>query len=285
MVMRWYRVHGRHALPWRRTKDPYHVMVSEIMLQQTQVDRVIPAYKAFLKRFPTLQKLAGASIGSVLRVWRGMGYNRRALYLNRAAQVCMRKFDGKVPSAYEALRELPGVGEYTANAILAFAFNKPVVFYDTNIRRIFSRVHFGKNPSAVSEKKLARIIARYALPAMRYASVYHGALMDFGSLLCRARPLCSACPMQAFCRAAPKVLLGGPKALEGRLARYPQSKFEGSDREIRGKILDVLRGKKQEAVPMLAMRLREPKKRMERILRVLLRDGLVLKKGSMVMLP
>lgn len=287
-LLRWHRTHGRHQLPWRHTKDPYHILVSEIMLQQTQVDRVIPKYRAFLKKFPTLRVLAHSSAASVLSEWQGMGYNRRALYLKRIAEICVREFGGKVPGAYEALRVLPGVGEYTANAVLAFAFKKPVTFSDTNIRRIFSRVYFGKNPSAVPEKRIEAVVKKNGKGGNISSALYHGALMDFGSMVCRTKPLCSVCPMQSMCKAAPTVLLEGPKALEGRIVRNPQSKFEGSDRKIRGEIVDLLRQKKRVHISVIArsalMRQTQPM-RMNKILSGLLRDGLIIKKGSMVMLP
>ena len=242
VLLKWYRVHGRHSLPWRHTKDPYHILVSEIMLQQTQVERVIPKYRAFLRRFPTLKKLARASGASVLGAWQGMGYNRRALFLKKCAEMYMREHGGKIPASFEALRKLPGVGDYTARAVLSFAFKKRVALHDTNIRRIFSRIHFGKNPSAVAEKQIVRVITRN-LP-YHDTALYHGALMDFGSIVCRPKPLCSICPMQKFCKAAPKVFAEGWQALEGRIVRHPQSKFEGSDRKIRGRIVDFLRCRK-----------------------------------------
>lgn len=307
-LMRWYRKHGRHHLPWRHTKDPYHILVSEIMLQQTQVERVMPKYRAFLKKFPTLQKLAHASAASVLRTWHGMGYNRRALYLKRIAQICVRDFEGRVPDTYEALRKLPGVGDYTARAVLSFAFGEHIALADTNIRRIFSRVYFGKNPSAVSEKKLAAVVAREmphyhttvydseshskrgkcAVESHPNTALYQGALMDLGATVCRAKPLCSVCPLQKICKAAPKVLARGPQALQGRVVRHPQSKFEGSDRQMRGNVVETLR--RNAPQPPLTLRggvgeLKIAHQRMKKILNSLLRDGLIMKKGSMFMLP
>lgn len=137
LVLNFYRYHGRRDLPWRRTRDPYAILVSEIMMQQTQVARGIERFPRFMKRFPTVEILARSSQSSVLKEWLGLGYNRRALNIHRAAKMVVADYGGKVPSDLEALMKLPGVGPYTANAVLAFAFNKPVVVLDTNIRRVF----------------------------------------------------------------------------------------------------------------------------------------------------
>ncbi|MDO8558614.1 MAG: A/G-specific adenine glycosylase [bacterium] len=282
-LMAWYRKNGRHTLPWRHTHDPYHILVSEIMLQQTQVGRVVPKYHTFIKQFPTLKKLARASGASVLRAWQGMGFNRRALFLKKCAEACVKEHYGKIPDTYESLHKLSGIGDYTARAVLSFAFKKHVALQDTNIRRIFSRVYFGKNPSAVAEERISSLISR-DLPHHDTA-LYHGALMDFGSIVCRPKPLCSVCPMQKFCKAAPKVLAQGWQVLEGRVVRHPQSKFEGSDRKIRGRIVDLLREKERTDINMLISGIQEPKTRVKKILRTLLRDGLITKKGSFYQLP
>lgn len=282
-LLRWYAVHGRHALPWRKRRDPYRILVSEIMLQQTQVERVLPRYRRFLRRFPTIAKLASVSPAAVLRAWRGLGYNRRALYLKRCAQICLRDHGGRLPGTYAVLRKLPGVGDYTARAVLSFAFGQRIPLYETNIRRIWSRVFFGKNPSAVPEKRIACLVER-ALPA-RHARQFQWALMDLGSKICRAKPLCSVCPLQQGCKAAPKVLARGYRALEGRVVRHAQSRFAGSDRQLRGKIIDLLRTKKRAMPGEVARRTKESESRVRKILEALLRDELVAKQGSAYLLP
>lgn len=137
-LLRWYRANKRD-LPWRRTRDPYAILVSEVMLQQTQVDRVIPKYKEFLKRFPTIEALAQASLGDVLKLWSGLGYNRRAKYLKEMAEVVINGYKGQIPDTYDELRKLPGVGDYTANAILCFAFKKKAPAVDTNVRNVMDQ--------------------------------------------------------------------------------------------------------------------------------------------------
>ncbi|MDP3963262.1 MAG: hypothetical protein Q8Q39_02075 [bacterium] len=332
-LLQWYRKHGRHTLPWRHTDDPYHILVSEIMLQQTQVDRVIPKYHAFLKRFPTLQKLAKAPASAVLRAWQGMGYNRRALYLKRLAEICVKDHGRRVPDTYEALRALPGIGDYTANAVLSFAFNKPVALYDTNIRRIFSRVFFGKNPSVIEERRIADVIANslfLSLPGLRHSrhqvgegrgtkqslsnkkrlprpeqntsglamtgsAAYHSALMDLGATVCKTQPMCGICPLREICKVGKRNLDPRDlKKLDGRVVRNPQSKFEGSDRQLRGRIIDLLRKEKQASMNTIASFLflslpgvtpKQSLPRIESIIQTLLRDGLIIKKGEVYALP
>src|SRR5690606_19684362 len=146
LVYEHYKTRGRHSLPWRLTRDPYAILVSEIMLQQTQADRVIPKYTSFLKKFPTVESLAGAKQADVLREWKGLGYNRRGLNLKRAAQSLVRDFKGVVPRETSALTSLPGVGPYTASAVQAFAFNIPSIVIETNIRTVYIK-HFFEGES------------------------------------------------------------------------------------------------------------------------------------------
>ncbi|TMB73167.1 MAG: A/G-specific adenine glycosylase, partial [Chloroflexi bacterium] len=189
-VSRWYSGQGRD-LPWRRTRDPYAVLVSEVMLQQTQVSRVVPAYRAFLARFPTVRALARASLGDVLRAWRGLGYNRRARDLHRAAGSSR----GRLPTTVDGLDALPGIGAYTAGAVACFAHGRRVAFADTNVRRVLGRVFLGR----VATEREAVAIDRELLP--RDAARWHHALMDIGALFCRARsPRCDECPLAPACR-------------------------------------------------------------------------------------
>ncbi|GIW03923.1 MAG: hypothetical protein KatS3mg059_0543 [Thermomicrobiales bacterium] len=205
-IRSWFRIHGRD-LPWRRTRDPYHILVAEIMLQQTQVERVLPYYAAFLERFPTIQALAQASPAEVIRLWGGLGYNRRAVNLQRAAQHIVQQHGGRFPCTVDALRRLPGIGPYTAGAIACFAFEQAVPFLDTNIRRVLHRVFAGPEVPRplVSEATLAHIAARAVPPDAAWE--WNQAVMEFGAVHCTARkPACSVCPVQAHCQAFPAIL-------------------------------------------------------------------------------
>ncbi|MGH2450095.1 MAG: A/G-specific adenine glycosylase, partial [Candidatus Limnocylindria bacterium] len=185
-LLRWYGRRGRD-LPWRRTRDPYAVLVSEVMLQQTQATRVVPAYERFLRRFPTLRALAAAPLGDVLRVWSGLGYNRRARDLHRIARAAP---DG-LPADVEGLDALPGVGPYTAGAVACFAHGVPAAFADTNIRRVLGRVFLGR--TATGREAVA--LDRSLLPPGA-ADRWHHALMDLGATVCAARaPRCGDCPL------------------------------------------------------------------------------------------
>jgi len=188
--MAWYARNGRD-LPWRRTRDPYTILVSEVMLQQTQVARALPAYRRFLGRFPTLRALARTSLGDVLREWQGLGYNRRARDLHRIA----RANPTALPSSVDALDALPGVGAYTAGAVACFSRGERVAFADTNVRRVLGRVVLGR----VATEREAVAIDGELMP--RDAASWHHALMDLGATLCRARePLCPTCPLAVTCR-------------------------------------------------------------------------------------
>jgi A/G-specific adenine glycosylase len=193
-ALRFYRREKRE-LPWRSTRDPYRILVSEVMLQQTQVDRVIPKYRAFLARFPTLRSLARARFADVLRVWLGLGYNGRALRLWRCACTVVRERDGRLPRDAGELARLPGIGPYTAAAVAAIAFDARVAAVDVNVRRVISRALAGHDrlrPPAVS------LLARDALPRSS-AGEWAQALMDIGAQHCKARPRCAGCPLRASC--------------------------------------------------------------------------------------
>ena len=196
---RWYRRSGR-SLPWRATRDPYHIWLAEIMLQQTQVSRVIDYYARFLARFPTVQHLARASWRSILPVWRGLGYYHRARRARETARIVVTRHGGTFPSDTETLRGLPGVGSYTADAVASFAFGKPAIALDTNIRRVLSRVFdIAPNDAAVPAEKLAAA-------APRSCALLNHALMDIGALFCSARtPDCGSCPLAARCASAHRI--------------------------------------------------------------------------------
>jgi A/G-specific adenine glycosylase len=205
-ILGWYAVHQRD-LPWRKTRDPYRILVSEVMLQQTQVNRVIPKYMEWLRLFPTVKELAAASVADVLRAWSGLGYNRRALFLKRLAEVLVRDYDGKFPEDEKLLLQLPGIGMYTARAILCFAFDKQVAVVDTNVKK----VHLTQLDKEILNDKEVWALAEQLVPEGR-AYDWNQALMDYASMMLKQEKI-----------AIPK-----------------QSKFAGSRRYYRGKLLKTL---------------------------------------------
>jgi A/G-specific adenine glycosylase len=209
-----YRTHGRD-LPWRRTKNPYRILVSEIMLQQTQAERVIEKYPEFLAAFPDFASLAGAPLPHLLRLWQGMGYNRRALLLRRLAQKVVSEHREKLPSDPKILIGLPGIGPYTAGAVMAFAFNKPVVFLDTNIRRVYINEFFADREK-IRDGEIAPLL-RQTLD-MENPRRWYNALMDYGAMLKRTQ--------------------GNANRRSAHYTR--QSPFENSNRQVRGMILKLL---------------------------------------------
>src|SRR5512135_3657963 len=180
-IYAYYDKHGRH-LPWRRTRDPYRILVSEIMLQQTQVERVIEKYKEFLAAFPDFPSLAKAPLAKLLRNWSGMGYNRRALSLKSLAQKVVVEHQGRLPSDREMLLALPGIGRYTAGAVIAFAFNKPVVFMDTNIRRVYIHEFFHDQGDILDDEIMPLLEQTMDAGDPRK---WYNALMDYGAMLKR----------------------------------------------------------------------------------------------------
>jgi A/G-specific adenine glycosylase len=239
-LLAWFRV-NRRDLPWRETRDPYRILVSEVMLQQTQVDRVIPYYQAFLERFPSVAALAAAPTAEVIRVWAGLGYNRRAVNLQRTAQYVATELDGQFPSTVDELRKLPGIGPYTAGAIACFAFEKDVAFLDTNMRRVLHRFWFGVDvPAPHATDRMVTSIAGAAIPQDN-GWEWNQALIEFGALQCTARkPACVICPLQSHCAAFPEIqsaLATLPKGV--RLKR--EAPFSGSNRFYRGRVIAALR--------------------------------------------
>lgn len=226
----WHKNHYRD-MAWRRTHDPYEILISEVMLQQTQVERVREKYTLFLKQFPNVQALASAPLGEVLRSWSGLGYNRRAKYLHECAKIVTREHKGKFPKTYEELILLPGVGMSTAGALLAFAFRKETPMIDTNIRRILIRVFFphcqGVALTMPSDKELY-VFAAGLIPEGK-GRMWNYAMLDLGASLCSARGHTDDCPLTP---------------LHGRVGDFvykkPQKKFAGSDRFYRGRILAQL---------------------------------------------
>ena len=233
--MRWYRLNGRHTLPWRLTRDPYAVLVSEVMLQQTQVDRVLPYYERWLSRWPTIAALAAASPADVIREWAGLGYNRRALYLHRAAVAVTEQHGGVFPTDAEALRALPGVGPYTGAAIASFAGEKRVAVTDTNIARILARAVLGAGSAKDLPASQITSTANCLLPA-RNARDHNLALMDLGATVCTARtPSCGVCPVRGLCA----WLAAGSQPSATRTHSSPA--FASTSRFARGRIIDTLR--------------------------------------------
>ena len=214
-IMDFYRIHGRHDLAWRQTTDPYHVLVSEIMLQQTRVESVTIRYPRFILRFPTIMALAGASLAEVLETWKGLGYNRRAIALRDTARIIVSEYSGLIPEDEKSLSGLPGVGKHTAGSIRAFAFNLPSVFIETNIRRVFIHCFFVDEPSVPDSRIRPLVEATLDLANPRE---WYFALMDYGAALPREVP--------------------NPNRRSTGYRRQPA--FAGSDREIRGLVLDIL---------------------------------------------
>ena len=205
-IMSWYDRHQRD-LPWRRTRDPYRILVSEIMLQQTQVDTVIPYYDRFLKRFPTVEALAGASLQQVLKVWENMGYYSRARHLHEAAKVIVAEMEGAIPATLEQLLGLPGIGSYTAAAVLSFAFGQSIAVVDANIRRVLCRLFAVQEP--MDKKQTQERISAIAteLVPRKGSSRFNQGLMDLGATVCTTRnPCCGICPVQKHCAAFQKGL-------------------------------------------------------------------------------
>jgi len=202
-LLAWYRIHQRR-LPWRQTCDPYKILVSEIMLQQTQVDRVAPKYHEFLKRYPTIQALARARTEELRRVWYPLGYNIRPLRLRKIAQHTLRKHQGHIPDSYDGLLAMDGIGRYTAGAVLSFAFKKDAPILDTNVARLLSR-YFGikGDPKRGPAQRTLWRLAEEVIPRGK-GHVINQAMMDFGATVCTARaPRCSTCVLRKTCRSYP----------------------------------------------------------------------------------
>jgi A/G-specific adenine glycosylase len=202
-LLEWYRRHGRE-LPWRQTSDPYPILVSEVMLQQTQVDRVLPKYREWLDKYPTLHALASAPEQEVRETWRPLGYNIRPQRLHAIARESVAKYGGALPSDEATLRSFKGIGEYTAGAVLSFAFGQRAAILDTNVARVLFRVFVGRgNPKGHAMKRHLWSISRTVLPR-RHVFDFNQALMDFGATVCVARkPKCLVCPMRSACAAYP----------------------------------------------------------------------------------
>ncbi len=250
-VYDFYRKHGR-TFPWRRTRNPYHILVSEIMLQQTQTERVGEKYKQFIASFPDFASLAHAPLREILRVWQGLGYNRRAVALKKAAQTVMTKFHGDLPSSPEALISLSGIGRATACAICAFAFNEPVVFIETNIRRVFIHCFF-QGRQGIKDAEILPLVAK-TLDTSNPRKWYFG-LMDYGAMLKKQHQ--------------------NPNRKSAHYQKQPP--FEGSNRQIRGMILKLLTAESPLSHREIAERLGKDPERVKGNLTQLQEEGFIRK--------
>ncbi len=235
IVLNYHTVSGRNQLPWRKKINPYRVWVSEVMLQQTQVDRVIPFFNNWIQAFPDIATLAGASQVNVLKYWKGLGYNSRALRMKQCAEEIIQKYHGKFPKEKSVIEQLPGIGPYTAGAIVAFAYNQPAVIIETNIRRVFIH-HFFQDNEKVSDSEILTLVEK-TLPDSDFRTWYW-ALMDYGSYLGRT------------------LNIAGKKYNPNVQSKHyhKQSKFIGSDRQIRGKLLEVLLQEKNNTMTMVKLK-------------------------------
>lgn len=247
-------------MPWRETTDAYKILVSEIMLQQTQVSRVIPKYLEFIKVFPTVKALASASPGKVIGIWQGLGYNRRAVYLHTTAKIIFSKYFGKVPLDENILRTLPGVGKGTAGALITYAANRPSAFVETNIRSVFIH-HFFTHRKKVKDAEILTLVSQTF--NKNKARDWGYALMDYGSYL--------------------KEAIGNN--VQKSLAYKKQSAFKGSDREVRGMIIRLVSHQRKVTVQELKRRVGRTQQEISRMTERLAKEGLIAIKKGNIMLP
>lgn len=264
-------------MPWRQTADAYKILVSEVMLQQTQVERVIPYYKAFLKKFGTVQKLADAPLSEVLIAWQGLGYNRRAKMLHEAAKAVLREHKGKFPASASELEKLPGIGPYTAGAVAAFAYNQDGIFIETNIRTVITHHFFSKELqeetvkentsiyesvlSKIDDKEIIKVLEK--VHPVGQAREWYAALMDYGAHLKRS----------------------GVRINKKAKGYTKQSPFKGSDREARGALLRALAQGSCTRTKLLQVLGTERKTQLETQLTALLKEELVIREGVRYTLP
>jgi len=252
MILSFYRFHGRHDMIWRNTANPYYILVSEIMLQQTQVERVAIKYPIFIERFPDIQTLSTAPVSEVIRQWQGMGYNRRAIALKKCAERIDNEYGGHVPQNPRILETFPGIGPATASSICAFAFNLPVIFIETNIRRVYIH-YFFRDKTEISDNHILPLVEK-TLYREDPRSWYY-ALMDLGSALKRGIP--------------------NPNRRSSGYTK--QSPFEGSDRRLRGLIVSFLIDTAPATLENVAHSVNEPTDRIRHLLDILEKEGFVRK--------
>jgi A/G-specific adenine glycosylase len=263
----------RRDLPWINDPRPWAVLVSEVMLQQTQTSRVVEPWRRFLELFPMPSRCADAPLSAVLTAWTGLGFPRRAKALHAAARVIRDEFGGEVPSDVGLLRQLPGVGEYTAHAVASFAFGRPVAVLDTNVGRVLARALENRTLS----RSEARTSAAALLPARNPAG-FNQAMLDLGAQFCRSTPRCEACPLRTEC--AWRRHGGDDPAPHSAAVSRVQSAFVGSNRQFRGRVLRALTDKPR-TTRQLARVVSdvEPSRRRE-VLESLVRDGLITRHGE-----
>ncbi|HLG65590.1 MAG TPA: A/G-specific adenine glycosylase [Ktedonosporobacter sp.] len=250
-LLQWYAAEQR-ALPWRATSDPYAILVSEIMLQQTQVERVLPKYQQFLALFPTLADLAAAPTADVISAWVPLGYNTRAVRLQSIARQVIAEYDGRIPDTIDELLQLKGIGRYTAGAIACFAYHKQVATVDTNIRRVLHRIFLGlEHPAPKLNDAQMLALAEEVLPE-KEAYNWNQALMDLGATTCTsANPQCSSCPLQEPCRAYAEMsqyslfpsgtVLRQLRKVAEKKTGYQSQPFTSTNRYFRGRVIALLR--------------------------------------------
>ncbi len=259
-VRDFFSAHGRHTLPWRQTRDPYRILVSEVMLQQTQVNRVVLKYVQFTERFPTVHMLAQAPLRDVFALWQGLGYNRRAKMLHECAQAVVKEYGGHFPATRSELMSLPGIGPYTASAVLAFAFNEPTPLIETNVRSVYL-YHFFKNKDQVADCELLPLVERTM--DREHIREWYWALMDYGAFI--------------------KKTYGNPNAQSSHYAR--QSAFKDSDRQIRGSIIRALVAKRHTRASLLHTLRQFEDVRVDAQVQKLIAEKMIKQKGGAYQLP
>ncbi len=262
-------------LPWRDTRDPWHVLVSEVMLQQTGVSRAMPKWQIFVDAFATPADCAGAPLGDVLRLWQGLGYPRRARNLQAAARVIVEQHGGLTPSTLDELLALPGVGPYTARAVLAFAFEEDAAVVDTNIARVLARFH-GRTLKARDAQKLADDWVPQG-----EAWLWNQALMDLGATICRPQPTCDECPLSEKCSWRGT---GTDPSVGSAGVSVAQARFEGSDRQARGRLIKQL-GECAVPIHAVAEIMDRSAEIAMRLVDDLISDGLIIRQNDELSLP
>lgn len=272
-VLSWISTRLRQ-LPWRDTRDPWAILVSEVMLQQTGVARVFPKWSAFMEMFPTPLNCAEAELGDVLRVWQGLGYPRRARHLHLAAGEIVTRHGGSVPSDLDALLALPGIGAYTARAVRAFAFEIDTAVVDVNVARVLARLA-GRRLTAREAQSQAE-----SLVPEGEAWLWNQAIMDVGAMVCRPRPQCSQCPLAPWCSWRGE---GVDPSVGSAGIGSPQSRFEGSDRQARGRLIKAL-GERSINRDEVSTIMQRPQDVAERLVDALVDEGLIRVEGRTLLL-
>jgi A/G-specific adenine glycosylase len=257
-LLEWYEPR-RSVYPWRGTSDPYAVLVSEFMLQQTQASRVVPVFERFLSAFPSLLALSSAPLADVIGAWAGLGYNRRAVALHRAAAAIASQHGGVIPDRIDVLRTLPGIGEYTAAAVASIAHGVPAAAIDTNVLRVVARMW------RTADEAATRAAAERWLDR-RDPGAWNQAVMDLGRTVCRPTPACPACPLRSTCRSSGRA----PRPAGSR----PSEPFEGSARQIRGAVVGALRERRSTTLGSLSAAVGRDMRAVAAAVRSLHADGL-----------